>query len=82
MIGFGLLGFCNTEEDTIVDISIEENDASMIKDLPGIVVYIAGEGEDLWNLGKKYYVPLEQIREINHLSADTLKAGEKVLIVR
>ena len=82
VIGFGLLGFCNTEEDTIVDISIEENDASMIKDLPGIVVYIAGEGEDLWNLGKKYYVPLEQIREINHLSADTLKAGEKVLIVR
>lgn len=82
VIGFGLLGFCNTEEDTIVDVSIEENDANMMKDLPGIVVYIAGEGEELWNLGKRYCVPLEQIREINHLSTDTLKAGEKVLIVR
>lgn len=82
VIGFGLLGFCSMEEETITDISIEEPDMEVMKDLPGIVVYVAREGDDLWNLGKKYYVPLEQIREMNHLSTDVLKAGEKVLIVR
>ena len=54
----------------------------ILKDLPTIVVYIAKDGDDLWGLGKKYYVPLEQIREINHLSTDSLKAGDKILIVR
>ena len=82
VLGFGLLGFCSMEENTITDISITEPDLNVLKDLPGIVAYIAKEGDDLWNLGKRYYVPLEQIREMNHLSGDILKAGEKILIVR
>ncbi len=82
VLGFGLLGFCSTEEETIADISISEPDMDILKDLPTIVVYIAKDGDDLWGLGKKYYVPLEQIREINHLSTDSLKAGDKILIVR
>ena len=55
---------------------------SVINELPGIVVYVAEEGDELWELGKKYYVPLSQIREMNRLCSDTLKAGEKILIVR
>lgn len=82
VIGFDLLGLGSAEEDTITDISMTEPDMDVIKNLPGIVAYIAKEGDDLWDLGKKYYVPLEQIREMNHLSADRLKAGEKILIVR
>ncbi len=82
VLGFGLLGFCSSEEETITDISISEPDMDVIKELPTIVVYVAKEGDDLWKLGKKYYVPLDQIRETNHLSSDSLKAGEKILIVR
>ena len=82
MLGFSLLGFCSSEEETITDISISEPDMDVIKELPTIVVYVAKEGDDLWKLGKKYYVPLDQIRETNHLGSDLLKAGEKILIVR
>ncbi len=82
VLGFGLLGFCSSEEDTITDISITEPDMEVLKELPTIVAYVAKDGDDLWKLGKKYYVPLEQIRETNHLSSDLLKAGDKILIVR
>lgn len=82
VLGFGLLGFCSSEEEMITDIAVENIDTSVINELPGIAVYVAREGDNVWELGKKYYVPLERIREINHLSSDELKAGEKILIVR
>ena len=82
VLGFGLLGFCSVEEDTITDVIISEPNLDAIRELPAIVAYVARDGDDLWTLGKKYYVPLEQIRETNHLSGDTLKAGDKILIVR
>lgn len=82
VIAFDLLGFCSNAEEMISDITIQEIDMSVINNLPGIVAYIAKEGDNVWELGKKYYVPLERIREINQLSGDVLKAGEKILIVR
>lgn len=82
VLDFCLLGFCSREEAVISDISVEETDTNVTNNLPGIVVYFAREGDDVWTLGKRYYVPLERIREINQLSSDLLRAGEKVLIVR
>ena len=82
VVAFELLGFCSSEEEMICDISMEKVDTSVINELPGIVAYIAREGDNIWELGKKYYVPLERIREINQLSGDVLKSGEKVLVVR
>lgn len=82
VLGFYLLGFCSSEEELITDITVEETDTNVTNELPGIVVYFAREGDDVWKLGKKYYVPLERIRELNQLGSDTLKAGEKLLIVR
>ena len=82
VLAFSLLAFCDEERNIIADISVTETDTNVVNELPGIVVYVASAGEELWELGKKYYVPLEQIREMNHLGSDTLKAGEKILIVR
>lgn len=82
VLDFRLLGFCSGEEAMISDISVENTDTNVTNNLPGIVVYFAREGDDVWTLGKRYYVPLERIREINQLSSDLLRAGEKVLIVR
>lgn len=39
-------------------------------------------GDNLWNIGKKYYVPVDNLREINELSSDELKPGQKMLIVK
>ncbi len=39
-------------------------------------------GDNLWNIGKRYYVPVESLRELNALESDELKAGQKLLIVK
>ena len=42
----------------------------------------AREGDSLWDIGKRYYVPVAQIREINELAGDEIQPGEKLLIVK
>ena len=46
------------------------------------MAYIAREGDSLWDIGKRYYVPVSQIREINELAGDEIQPGEKLLIVK
>lgn len=74
--------FCGLSEKIITDIHMSELDSNKLSDLPGIVVYIAKEGDTLWQIGKKYYVPITQIRETNALASDNLKAGDKLLVVK
>ena len=50
--------------------------------LPGMVVYMVKDGDNLWNIGKKYYVPVDTLRELNALDSDELKTGQKLLIVK
>ena len=40
------------------------------------------EGESLWDIGKRYYVPVSLIQQTNNLSGDEVKAGDKILIVK
>lgn len=82
-----VLSFCGIvfrhfEEPLIRDVCVSELNASKVHDLPGIVVYIAREGDSLWDIGKRYYVPVDRIREINELAGDEISVGDKVLIVR
>ena len=51
-------------------------------ELPGMVIYVVKEGDSLWTIGRKYYVHVERIKELNHLETDQLIAGQKLLIVR
>lgn len=52
------------------------------KVLPVMSVYFAKENESIWDVGKKYQVPLMTIRDLNQLTEDTLHDGQKVLIVK
>ena len=82
VLSFALTAICSSQEEVIKEVTASEGDAADRKAMPGIVVHIARANEELWGLGKKYYVPLQRLRELNHLSSDTLKEGEKILIVR
>lgn len=82
VLSFTLTAICSSQEEVIKEVTASEGDAADRKAMPGIVVHIARANEELWGLGKKYYVPLQRLRELNHLSSDTLKEGEKILIVR
>ena len=57
-------------------------DTEKMESLPGIAVYMVREGDSLWDIGKRYYVPVSVIRQTNELSSDEVKAGDRILIVK
>lgn len=80
VISFRTTVFRNVPVQMITDVTVTELDHVKMNTLPGIVVYFVKEGDNLWNIGKKYYVPVDRIREMNGLKDDELKLGQKLLI--
>ena len=73
----------NTEnEDILTGIKIRPIDAEVLEKLPGFAIYYAKKGDSLWQIGKKYYVSVQRIKEMNNLTKDEIKAGDKLLIVK
>lgn len=76
------LVFENRKQEFVTDVQVEELDMKKIKNLPQMVVHVAKEGDSLWQIGKKYYVPVAEIKEINEITQDECKKGQKILVVR
>ena len=66
----------------VTGVDVREMDMEKCNNLPSMAIYFAKQGDTLWEMGKKYCVPIKIIREMNHMSSDEMKAGDKVLIVR
>lgn len=49
---------------------------------PGIIGYIASGEETLWDIAKKYKTTVEKIKTVNKMNVDSVKRGDKILIVR
>lgn len=49
---------------------------------PGIVGYQVKEGDNLWSLAKRYRTTVEGICEVNDLEEETLKTGQRILILK
>ena len=81
-IAYNLLVFEQTSGKNIVNIEVKERAADKNDHLPSMAVCFLSGRETLWELGKKYCVPIKQIKEMNQLSSDEIKEGEKILIVR
>ena len=44
--------------------------------------YIVKEGDDLWTLAKRYSTSVEAIKEMNEVTGEKLKAGDRLLIFK
>lgn len=82
VISFDAVVLGNRKEALLQDVAVNDLDYEKIKQLPSIAVYVVKDGDTLWNIGKQYYVPVEQIREMNHLNGDEIKPGDKLLLVK
>lgn len=49
---------------------------------PGVVGYVVKEGDNLWNLAKKYMTTVTEIQKINHLDSEIVKRGDVLLILK
>lgn len=82
VLGFSTMVFQSMPVEFISEINVTELDSGKMSSLPGMAVYIVKAGDNLWNIGKKYYVPVDNLRSLNSLESDELKAGQKLLIVK
>lgn len=70
------------KSELLQDIHVGELDSQKLEKLPGFAIYFVKKGDTLWQIGKKYYVSVEKIKEINQLTSDEIKAGDRLLIVK
>lgn len=81
-INVRLLIYNTKNEDILTDLKIEPINADVLEKLPGFAIYYVKPGDSLWQIGKKYYVSVGRIKEMNNLTEDEIKAGDKILIVK
>lgn len=70
------------QEEMLQEIEIGELDSQKLEKLPGFAIYFVKKGDTLWQIGKKYYVSVEKIKEMNQLTSDEIKPGDRLLIVK
>ena len=79
---FELLAFENVTVPVITEITKTEMDPAVLDALPGMVIYVVKKGDSLWKIGKRYYIPISLIKEINNLSGDEIYPGQKLLLLK
>ena len=79
---FECLAFDRTLGNIIEDIVEEEPDKKKIMAMPSIVGHMVKEGESLWDIGKRYYVSVAALMQMNELTGDEVKVGDKILVVK
>lgn len=76
--------FLRKPEDIVNITGIETGPVDMekLEKAPGIIGYVVKEGDELWDLAKRYNTTVEGITEVNELPSEELKPGDKILIFK
>ncbi len=74
--------FRTKNEKVITDINEKPYDPAKIAAMPGIVGYVVQPGDTLWKIAKQFYTTVESIKEINGLTDDALKPGDKLVLMK
>ena len=82
VIGLDLLAFEQEQIDNITDMREEPLDMEQLQKRPGLVGYIAKDGDSLWSIAKENHTTVEDILRDNHRTDENLCRGEKILIVK
>lgn len=75
--------FSKREELTLVE-DLEESplDMDRIRKMPGMVIHLVQPQETLWDIAKAHATSCEAVMELNELKEDTIKTGQKILLVK
>ncbi len=82
MIHLEVLVMEQLHTEIITNVEAKPYDMEEIEKLPGIVGYIVKKEDSLWKIAKKYYTTIESIREINELTEDRVKAGDRLVLIK
>lgn len=70
------------ERRTVANIRIRPYEEDFVNNTPGMVVYIPSGKENIWDIGKRYQVSQESIKEMNQLTGNEIERGQKILLVK
>ena len=82
VISFSTMVFERVPAQLISQVEVAEPDSAVMSNLPGMVIYVVKNGDSLWSIGRRYYVAVDSIKELNNLSTDEIRPGQKLLIAR
>ena len=66
----------------ISELKLEPIDLNELEKRPGVIGYIVKDGDELWNLAKRYSTTMEGIMEVNEMKDEKLKVGDRILIFK
>ena len=74
--------YSNRELSVIKEVVVKARDYQKLEELPGMAVLLFEEGDSLWDIGKKYYLPVKKIKEINGIADNKEpEPGSRILVV-
>ncbi|MCD7863290.1 MAG: DUF3794 domain-containing protein [Lachnospiraceae bacterium] len=82
VVAFDVLTLGEETDTCVGNITLKPLDTEKYALLPGMVLCFAQKDTDLFTYGKQYYTSVEEIKELNHLSENYVRAGEKVFLVK
>ena len=77
-----VLVFAECCNDVVTAIEEVPMDMERFQEMPGLVGYIVQDGDSLWNIAKTYHTTMDSIRALNHIEQDSLKRGDKLLLLK
>lgn len=82
IVAFNVLVFGSRTYQCVGSVQCKPLDTAKFAALPGMVMCFADQDTPLWEYGKRYYMPIEEMKRLNNMTADVLKAGESMLLVK
>lgn len=82
VVSLDTIAFSMKEGRLMTDVSETPYDYEKMKSTPGIAVYIAGQEEPVWDVAKAYGASLQEVKRMNQIEGEMLKAGQKVFLVK
>ena len=82
LLCFVASAFHEEETQVLGEIAEAPLDQEKMASLPSMAIYVVRPGEHLWNVGKKYYVPIQSLKDLNNLTSEELVPGQKLLVVK
>jgi hypothetical protein len=63
---------------------VEEHplDMDVVKGLPGFLIYTVQPADTLWDIAKAYHTTVDWICQLNELSGEQVRQGQKILVVK
>ncbi len=66
----------------IAGVEEEPLDLDSLQESPGMIGYIAREGDSLWEIAKENFTTVSDIMRTNQLSGGEVRGGDKILIIK